>query len=134
MTKLLKAALLGTLLAVMPLVTANAQTNTYRTNVLLNLTFSLSSYEQVYLFFSTNGFKGPYAPSAKTEKITTSGVISAIASQGHIPGNLSNAKLYYRLSWTDPEDVSRDIILRIGNTDTNANNYILVSFPDSVTQ
>lgn len=134
MTKLLNAALLGSLLILMPLARADAQTNTYRTNVLLNLTFNLTSYEQVYLFLSTNGFKGPYAPSAKTSKAPTAGIISAIASQGHIPGNLSNAKLYYRLSWTDPNDVSRDIILRIGNMDTNVNNYVLVSFPDSVTQ
>jgi hypothetical protein len=134
MTKLLKAALLGSLLAAMPLAKANAQTNTYRTNVLLNLTFSLTSYEQVYLFFSTNGFDGPYAPSAKTEKVVTAGVINAIASYAHIPGSMANAKLYYRLSWTDPDNISRDIIIRNGNTDTNVSNYILVSFPDSVSQ
>jgi|ERR1051326_1122898 hypothetical protein len=134
MTKLFKAALFGSLLAVMPLTGAHAQTNTYRTNVLLNLTFTLTSYEQVYLFLSTNGFNGPYAPSAKTEKIVTSGIVRAIANYAHIPGPLDTAKLYYRLSWTDPEDISRDIILRTGNGDTNVNNYILVSFPDSVTQ
>ena len=134
MTKLLKAALLGALLTVMPLVTANAQTNTYRTNVLLNLTFSLTSYEQVYLFLSTNGFEGPYAPSAKTEKVVTSGIIKAIASYAHIAGPLDTAKLYYRISWTDPNDISRDIILRNANGDTNVSNFILVSFPDSVSQ
>jgi hypothetical protein len=134
MTKLLKAALLGSLLAVMPVAKVNAQTNTYRTNVLLNLTFTLTSYEQVVLFLSTNGLNGPHAPSAKMGKVVTSGVINAIANQANIPGNMANAKLYYRLSWTDPEDVSTDFILRVGNLDTNVNNYVLVAFPDSVTQ
>lgn len=132
MTKLIKAALLGSLIAVMPLAKINAQ-NTYRTNVLLNLSFTLTSYEQVYEFFSTNGFGGPYVPSAKTSKASTASIIQAIASYGHIPGNMANAKLYYRLSWIGTNDISRDIILRVGNLDTNVNSYVLVSFPDSVT-
>src|SRR5690242_14028480 len=113
MTKLLKAALLGLLLAVMPLARVNAQTISYRTNVLIQLTFNLTEYEQVYLFFST----GSYVPSAKTTRVVTSGIISAIAHQAQITGDLSNAKLYWRLSWTDPNEISRDVVLRRGTND-----------------
>jgi hypothetical protein len=138
MTKLLKAALLGLLLAVMLLARVNAQTISYRTNVLIKLTFNLTEYEQAYLFLSTNGFGGPYAPSARTTRVVTSGIISAIAHDAQITGDLSNAKLYWRLSWTDPNEISRDFVLRRGTNDflvggdNSIFNYVLVSFPDSV--
>src|SRR4029077_8990957 len=101
---------------------------TYRTNVLLNLTFKLTGYEQVYLFFTTNGFDGPYAPSAKNLSVLTDGVIRSIAKQAHITNDVSSAKLLYRLSWTDPKNISRDIIIRRGGEDFVVNNYILVNF------
>jgi hypothetical protein len=120
----------------MTLATAHGQTNTntYRTNVLLNLTFKLTSYEQVYLFLTTNLFDGPYAPSAKTATVTTDGIIRAIATQADITNDLSGAKLMYRLSWINPANITRDFIIRRGTEDFVVNNYVLVSFPDSVSQ
>ena len=132
MQKIAKLAVVALLFAVMTLARVHAQTNAYRTNVLLNLTFKLTGYEQVYLFLSTNRFDGPYAPSAKTSSVVTDGVIRSIAKQAHITNDVSSAKLLYRLSWTDPNDISRDIIIRRGSEDFVVNNYILVNFPDSV--
>jgi len=134
MQKIAKLAVIALSLTVMTMARVQAQTNTdtYRTNVLINLTFKLTGYEQVYLFLSTNGFKGPYAPSAKTSSVVTDGVIRSIAKQAHITNDVSSAKLFYRLSWTDPNDISRDIIIRRGAEDFVVNNYILVNFPDSV--
>jgi hypothetical protein len=132
MQKIVKVAVIALLFAVMTLARVHAQTNTYRTNVLLNLTFKLTGYEQVYLFFTTNGFDGPYAPSAKNASVLTDGVIRSIAKQAHITNDVSSAKLLYRLSWTDPNNISRDIIIRRGGEDFVVNNYILVNFPDSV--
>jgi hypothetical protein len=134
MQKIAKVAVVALLFAVMTLARVQAQTNTYRTNVLINLTFKLTGYEQVYLFLSTNGFNGPYAPSAKSASVATDGVIRSIAKQAHITNDVSNAKLFYRLSWTDPGNIAHDIILRRGSDDFVVNNYILVSFPDSVSQ
>jgi hypothetical protein len=132
--KIAKVAVGALLLAVITMATANAQTNSYRTNVLVNLSFSLTAYEQTYIFLSTNGFGGPYAPTAKTAKVATDGVIRAIAKQAHITNDLSNAKLYWRLSWTNSDDVTRNIIIRRGGEDTVVNNFIFdLSFPDSVT-
>lgn len=141
MIKIVKVAAVALLLAVTSY-TAKAQTNSYRTNVLLNITVNLTAYEQVYLFISTNGFpatngflstNGFWVPSAKTAKVVTSGVIKSIAHQIQLPGDLSTAKLYWRLSWTDPNDISHDVILRTATLETNVNNYMLISFPDSVT-
>ena len=133
MIKIAKVAVAALLLSVISVATANAQTNSYyRTNVLLTLSFSLTSYQQQYIFLSTNGFGGPYAPTALTGKVTTAGVIQAVAKQAHITGDLSNAKLYMRLSWTNAGDVTRGIIIRRGTEDTPVDNFILVSFPDSV--
>jgi len=132
MQKIAKLAIVALLFAVMSMISVRAQTNSYRTNVLLNLAFKLTGYEQVYLFFSTNTFDGPYAPSAKSFSVATDGIIRAIAKQAHITNDVSSAKLYYRISWTDPASVSRDIIIRRGTEDYVVNNYILVNFPDSV--
>src|SRR5215475_12264896 len=137
--KIAKIAVGALFLAIFTMATANAQTNTnsisYRTNVLLNLTFSLTVYEQNYVFLSTNGFNGPYAPTAKIAKIATDGIIKAIAKQAHITNDLSNAKLYWRLSWTtNSDDVTRAIIVRRGGQDTVINSSIFdLNFPDSVT-
>lgn len=133
MKKIAKAAAVTLLLAVISMGNANAQTS-YRTNLLINLSFSLTGYEQVYLFLSTDGFSGPYAPVAKTVKVTTPGIISAIAKHAQITNDLSTAKLYWRLSWTNSSDndITRDIIIRRGATDTVVNNYAQISFPDSV--
>ena len=87
--KIAKIAVGALFLAVITTATANAQTNSYRTNVLLNLTFSLTAYEQTYVFLSTNGFSG-YGPTAKTSKVATDGVIRAIAKQAHITNDLSS--------------------------------------------
>jgi hypothetical protein len=132
MQKIAKLAIVALSFAVMTLARVDAQTDTYRTNVLLNLTFRLTGYEQVYLFFSSSNFSGPYAASAKAATVATDGVIRSIAKQAHITNDLSTAKLYYRLSWTDPDHISRDIIIRRGTEDTVVNNFILVNFPDSV--
>jgi hypothetical protein len=138
MKKVAKVLAVGLLLALMTITRANAETNSLRTNVLLNLTFSLTAYEQVYLFLSTNEFNGPYVPIAKTSKVATSGIIKAIRDYAQITNDLSNAKLYWRLSWTNPVDITRSIILRkpggniMGTNDTLVDSYILVSFPDSV--
>jgi hypothetical protein len=134
--KIAKVAVGALFFAAITVATANAQTNSYyRTNVLLNLSFSLTVYEQSYVFLSTNGFNGPYAPTAKTAKVATDGVIRAIAKQAHITNDLSNAKLYWRLSWTtNSDDVTRNIIIRRGSQDTVINNFIFdLNFPDSVT-
>jgi hypothetical protein len=138
MQKIAKLATIALLFAVMSLARIHAQTNTntttYRTNVLLNLSFKLTGYEQVVLAFSTN-VDGPFLRSAKPQSIATDGVIRAIAKQAHITNDLSAAKLMYRLSWTNPtNDLSRDIIIRRGSEDYVVNNYILVNFPDSVSQ
>jgi hypothetical protein len=129
MQKITKLAVVALLFAVITVTSAHAQeTNTYRTNVLLNLSFRLTAYEQVYLILSTNA----YAKSAKTATVATDGVIRALAKQAGITNDVSAAKLYYRLSWTDPNAISRDIIIRRGTEDTVVNNYILINFPDSV--
>jgi hypothetical protein len=133
--KIVKLLAVGLLLAAALFSEANAQTNSYRTNVLINIAFNLTRYEQVYLVFSTN----EVAPSAKTSKVTTSGVIGAIARDAHITGDLSNTKLYYRLSWSDPTNVSSDMILRnpgghiMGTNDAVVNSYVSLGFLDSVT-
>jgi hypothetical protein len=133
--KIAKAAVGALFLAVFTLATANAQTNSYyRTNVLLNLSLSLTVYEQIYTSFPTNA-GGGIVPTAKTDKVVTAGVIKAIAKQAHITNDLSNAKLYWRLSWTtNSDDVTREIIIRTPGQDTVINNFIFdLSFPDSVT-
>lgn len=138
MQKIVKVAVIALSFTVMTMARVQAQTDVYSTNVLINLTFKLTGYEQVYLFLSTNGFKGPYAPSAKTATVATDGVIRSIAKQAGITGDMSSAKLYYRLSWTNPTNITRDIIIRkpggtiMGTNDAVVNNYILVNFPDSV--
>jgi hypothetical protein len=133
MQKIAKLAIVALLFAAVT--SARAQdTNTYRTNVLLNLSFKLTGYEQVYIFLSTNGLNGPYVPSAKTASVATDGIIRSIAKQAHITNDVSGAKLLYRLSWTDPNAITKDIIIRRGTEDIVVNNYILVSFPDSVSQ
>jgi hypothetical protein len=135
MMKIAKASVAALFLAVITMATAKAQTaNTYRTNVLLNLTFSLTSYEQQYIYFTTNGLKGPYAPTAATGQVTTDGIIRAIGKQAQITGDLSNAKLYMRLSWTNADDITNrnitsDIIIRTGTQDTVVNSHILVDLP-----
>jgi hypothetical protein len=127
MQKIAKVALVALLFTL--IARAHAQdTNVYRTNVLLNLTFKLTAYEQVYLVFSTNAI----APSAKTSSVATDGIIRAIAKQAHITNDVSEAKLLYRLSWINPANITRDIIIRRGSEDIVVNNYILVNFPDSV--
>jgi hypothetical protein len=140
--KIAKLLAVSLLLATATFSKARAQgTNSYRTNVsvLVNVTFNLTLYQQDYLFGSTNGFNGPYAPSAKTSKIATSDVIGAIAHQAHITGDMSNAKLYYRRSWIDPTNVSSDMILRnpegdiMGTNDAVINSYLSLTFPDTVT-
>lgn len=109
------------------------ETNTYRTNVLINITFNLTSYEQVYLITDV------LVPSAKTSKVATSGIIRTIAQHARITGDMSNTKLYYRLSWSDPTNVSSDMILRnpgghiMGTNDAVVNSWISLSFPDTVT-
>jgi hypothetical protein len=140
--KIVKVAVGALLLAILTVATANAQTNSYRTNVLLNLSFSLTAYEQTYIVFPTN-VGGVYVPTAKSDKVVTDGIIRAIAKQAQITNDLSNAKLYLRLSWTtNVDDITRDIIVRKGTEDTVVNNYIAVDlpitllagqFPDSVT-
>jgi len=146
--KIAKIAVGALFLAAITMATANAQTNSYRTNVLINLSFSLTAYEQTYIILSTNAI----APTAKTAKVVTDGVIRAIAKQAHITNDLSNAKLYWRLSWTNADDVTTNIIvtsniiIRRGTEDTVVNNFIFDfkmngswggqepgSFPDSVT-
>jgi hypothetical protein len=128
--KIAKIAVGALFLTVITMATANAQTNSYRTNVLLNLSFSLTAYEQTYIVLSTN----LAAPTAKTDKVATDGVIRAIAKEAHVTGDLTNAKLYWRLSWTNADDVTRNIIIRRGTEDTVVNNFIFdLSFPDSVT-
>src|SRR6266566_405800 len=117
MQKIAKLAVIALSLTVMTMAKVHAQTNAYRTNVLLNLTFKLTGYEQVYLFLSTNRFDGPYAPSAKTASVVTDGIIRSIAKQAHITNDVSAAKIYYRLSWTNPDDISHDIIIRRGSED-----------------
>lgn len=132
MQKIAKLATIALLFAVVSLDRVHAQT--YRTNVLLNLSFKLTGYEQVVLAF-TSSTNGPFLKSAKAASITTDGVIRAIAKQAHITNDVSAAKLMYRLSWTNPtNDISQDIIIRRGAEDYVVNNYILVNFPDSVTQ
>jgi len=136
MQKIAKLATIALLFAVMTLARVHAQTNTttYRTNVLLNLSFKLTGYEQVILAFTTN-VNGPVLKSAKAQSIATDGVIRAIAKQAHITNDVSAAKLMYRVSWTNPtNDISQDIIIRRGAEDYVVNNYVLVNFPDSVTQ
>src|SRR6185369_3624832 len=55
MIKIAKIAVGALFLVVFTLATANAQTNSYyRTNVLLGLSITLTSYEQNYIFLSTN--------------------------------------------------------------------------------
>jgi hypothetical protein len=123
--KIARIAVGALFLAVITTATANAQTNSYRTNVLLNLTFSLTAYEQTYIILSTNAI----APTAKASKVATDGVIRAIARQAHITNDLSNAKLYWRRSWTNADDVTSnivvtsDIIIRRGTEDTVVNNF-----------
>ena len=120
MIKIAKAPVATVFLAVVTMVTANAQTT--NTSLLLNLTFSLTSYEQQYVIVATNAS----APTAVTGKVTTDGIIRAIGKQAQITGDLSNAKLYLRLSWTNTDNITRDIIIRRGTEDTVVNNYILV--------
>src|ERR1051326_4072034 len=136
--KIVKLFAVGLLLGDAFFSTANAQTNSYRTNVLMNITFNLTAYEQDYLFLSTSNFDGPYVPSAKISKIATDGVIRAVAHQAHIIGDLNDAKLYFRSSWTDPHDISYDIVLRsptgqiMGTNDAVINRYLSLNFPNAV--
>jgi hypothetical protein len=137
MIKIAKVAVGMLLLQVITIATANAQTNEnlYRTNVLINLSFSLTAYEQTYVYPSTNIFGGGYVPTVRAAKVATDGVIKGIARRANITGDLSNAKLYWRLSWTtNSDDVTRNIIIRRGTEDTVINNFIFdLNFPDSVT-
>jgi hypothetical protein len=70
--------------------------------------------------------------------MATDGVIRAIAHQAHITGDLADAKLFYRLSWINPTNISRDMILRnpggyiMGTNDAVVNNYLSLSFLDTV--
>jgi hypothetical protein len=138
MKKIANVLAVGLLLALMTITRANAETNSLRTNVLLNLTFNLTAYKQDYVFLSTNEFNGPYAPTAKISKVATAGIIKAIRAYAHITNNLSTAMLYWRLSWTNSADITRNVILRkpggsiMGTNDTVVDNYINMSFPDSV--
>jgi len=139
MTKKIAIVVVGVLfLAVFTFATANAQTNTNsipysRTNVLLNLTFSLTVYEQIYTVFPTN-VGGTVVPTAKTTKIATDGVIRAIAKKAQITGDLSNAKLFWRRSWTNSDDIADEIIIRRGAVDTViASSIFDLSFPDNIT-
>lgn len=138
MQKIAKLATIALLFAVMTLARVHAQTNTntttYRTNVLLNLSIKLTGYEQIYTALSSDTNIPPLA-SAIPVSIANDGIIRAIAKHAHITNDLSTAKLMYRLSWTDPTNgISRDIIIRRGAEDYVVNNYILVNFPDSVSQ
>src|ERR1051326_7925385 len=136
--KIVKLFVGGRLSVIAVLSPAKAQTNSYRTNVLINIMFNLNVYEQVYLFLSTSNFAGPYVPSVKISKVTTDGVIGAVAHQAGITGDLSGTKLYFRLSWTDPNDISRDMIIRkpggyiMGTNDAVVNGYLSLNFPDTV--
>jgi len=133
MRKFACATAVALVLTAAPFTKAIAQTNSYRTNVLINLTLNLTGYEQVYLFFTTNLFNGPYVPSARTITVPTAGIISAIARNANITGDLSNAKLYWRTSWTDyATNATHDVIIRRGTNDTVVNGYCQVSFPDRV--
>src|SRR5690349_16274319 len=123
----------GLLFTVLPATSINGQTNySYGTNVLINLSFSLTAYEQFYDF-------NAYRPFVKTEKFGTSSVIKSIHDQAHITDNLDGAKLCLRLSWSDPSQLSRDVILRnpngaiMGTNDMVVTNYLILSFPESVT-
>jgi hypothetical protein len=130
MIKMAKVTMVAVLLAVTPLARVNAQTN--RTSVLLNLTFNLTSYEQTYLE------SGTIIPSARTAKVNTASLITAIAKDAHITGDMSTAKLYWRLSWIGTNGISSDFIIRKGTNDylvggdSASFNYFLISFPDKV--
>jgi hypothetical protein len=130
MRKFACATAVALVIAVAPFTKAVAQTNSYRTNVLINLTFNLTYYEQVVLAFTTNG---PFVPSARTVTVPTAGIISAVARNANITGDLSTAKLYWRTSWTDyATNATHDVIIRRGTNDTVVNSYCQVSFPDRV--
>ena len=130
--KIAKVAVGALFLAVFTL--ANAQTNTSRTNVLLNLSLNLTAYEQTYVYPSPDFPDWGYVPTAKTDVVTTAGVIRAIAKQADIAGDLSNAKLYWRRSWTtNSDDVTSEIIIRRGSEDIVVGNSIFaLSFPQTV--
>jgi hypothetical protein len=127
----------GLLFTVLPTASINGQTNSYGTNVLINLSFNLTAYEQFYIF--PNGFDGPYRPIVKTANVGTSSVIKSIHDVAHITDNLDGAKLCWRISWSGPSQFSQDVILRnpngsiMGTNDMVITNYLNLSFPDSVT-
>jgi hypothetical protein len=142
MMKITKVAIGLLLLQGITTVIANAQTNQNlsRTNVLLNLSLNLTAYEQTWVYPSTNIFIPNYVPTVKTDKVVTDGVIRAIAKRAQITGDLSNAKLYWRLSWSTNSDavtgeiiVTDEIIIRRGAEDTVIDNSIFdLSFPQTV--
>ena len=127
------------LFTVLPATSINGQTNSYGTNVLINLSFNLIAYEQFYNILSPDGFNGPYLPTVKTEKVGTSSVIKSIHDQAHITDNLDGAKLFLRISLSNPSQLSLDVILRnpngaiMGTNDMVVTNYLILSFPESVT-
>lgn len=137
MTKIVKMVGVGLLLTVLPVARISAQTNSYRTNVnvLINLSFSLTAYEQAYVILST-GFG---TPTARTVSVATGGIIKSIRDSAHLTNNVDNAKLYWRHSWSGSNDPSDDVILRnpggfiMGTNDFVVNNYLNVTFPDKVT-
>src|SRR4026208_1627780 len=81
----------GLLFTVLPATSVNGQTNSYGTNVLINLSFNLTAYEQSYSF--PNGIGGPYLPIVKIAKVGTFNVIKSIHDLAHITDNLDGAKL-----------------------------------------
>jgi len=127
----------GLLFTVLPAASIHGQTNSYGTNVLINLSFNLTAYEQSYNF--PNGVGGSYIPIVKTANVGTSSVIKSIHDFAHITDNLEGAKLCWRISWSDPSQFSQDVILRnpngaiMGTNDMVITNYLKFSFPDSVT-
>jgi hypothetical protein len=129
----------GLLFTVFSASSINGQTNSYGTNVLINLSFNLTAYEQSFSFQSPDGFNGPYLPIVKTVTVGTSSVIKAIHDFAHLTDNLDGAKLCWRITWSGPSQFSQDVILRnpngaiMGTNDMVVTNYLNLSFPDSVT-
>src|SRR5215813_12867167 len=105
----------GLLFTVLPAASINAQTNSYGTNVLINLSFNLTAYEQFYNLLSTNGPFYSYLPIVKTAKVGTTNVIKSIQDVAHITDNLDGAKLCLRMTWSGPSQFSWDVILRNPN-------------------
>lgn len=138
-TKKFAIAIAAGLLFTLPADNVNGQTNSYVTNVLINLSFNLTGYEQSFSFQSPDGFNGPYLPIVKTAKVGASSVIKSINDFAHITDNLDGAKFYWRITWFGPRQFNQDVILRnpnggiMGTNDMVVTNYLNLSFPDSVT-